>query len=89
MRALIYLPNSYFSLPTLLVGDFKLLYSRRQPLLIYSYTTFAEIFLEWLDRLGLQLISKIDTPIYNRGNVLDLAFILSSPDFLGTSTRVV
>jgi ribonuclease HI len=87
-RALTCLPESYFSLPTLLAGDFNLHHNRWQPSLQHSPTTFAETFTEWLDRLGLLLTSEIDIPTHDKGNVLDLAFVSSSPTLLGASTRV-
>ena len=88
MRTLTSLPESYFSLPTLLTSDFNLHYHRQQPLLQYIPTTFTETFTEQLNRLRLLLTSKINIPTHNKGNVLDLAFISSSPTLLGASTRV-
>ena len=83
------MPESYILLPTLLAGDFNLLYSRWQPSLQRPPTNFAATFLEWLDRLGLLLTSEVDIPTHDKGNILDLAFISSSPNLLGTSTKVV
>lgn len=88
VRTLTSLLESYFSLPTLLAGDFNLHYYRWQPLLQHAPIIFTELFIEWLDRLGLLLISEINIPIYNKGNVLDLAFVSSSLTLIGASTRV-
>lgn len=88
-RALTYLPESYFSLPTLLAGDLNLLHSRWQPSLQRPPTSFADTFIEWLNEHRLLLTSEIDIPIHDRGNVLDLAFISSSLNLLRASTKVV
>jgi ribonuclease HI len=87
-KALTLLPDSHFSQSTVLAGDFNLLHSRWQPSLRCSPTTFAEPFVDWLDRLGLVLISEIDRPTHNRGNVLDLTFASGSLALAGTSTRI-
>jgi ribonuclease HI len=87
-RALTRLPESYFTMPTLLAGDFNLLHTNWQPSLQRPPTAFAGAFTEWLDERGLRFTSEADIPTHNRGNVLDLAFVSSSPSLLGASTRV-
>jgi endonuclease/exonuclease/phosphatase family metal-dependent hydrolase len=82
------LPNSYFSQPTLLAGDFNLLHNRWQPSLQRGPSTSAEPVSEWLDRLGLVFISEIDTPTHDRGNTLDLAFVSGSLALAGACTKV-
>jgi hypothetical protein len=81
------LPESYFSQSIILAGDFNLLHNTWQPSLLRSYSTLAETFTEWLDRLGLVFVSEIDTPTHDRGNVLDLTFTSSSLALSGLHTR--
>ncbi|EED11446.1 hypothetical protein TSTA_007360, partial [Talaromyces stipitatus ATCC 10500] len=71
-KALTTLPEVYFPQTTILVGNLNLLHNRWQPSLQRSPTTFAEPFINWLDLQGLVLISDIDCPTYERGNMLDL-----------------
>jgi ribonuclease HI len=77
-RVLMTLPETLFSQPTLLAGDFNLLHTRWQPSLTYTPPTSAEAFIEWLDHQGLILTSVIDCPTHIRGNVLDLTFATCS-----------
>lgn len=78
MGALMTLPETLFSQPTLLAGDFNLLHTRWQPSLTYMPAVSADPFVEWLDHLGLLLISEIDCPTHTRGDVLDLTFATCS-----------
>ena len=87
-KALTQLPDTYFSQSTLLAGDLNLLHSSWQPSLQHGPTSFAETFIVWLDRLGLVLVSEVDLPTHNRGNVLDLTFASSALALSGTSTRI-
>jgi hypothetical protein len=88
IQALISLPESYFSQPTLLAGDFNLLHSRWQPSIQRDPSAYSGLFTEWLDKLGLVFISEIDTPTHNKGNVLDLTFTSSFLALSGANTRV-
>jgi hypothetical protein len=47
------------------------------------------LFTEWLDKLGLVFIFKIDTPTHDKGNVLDLIFTSSFLALSRANTRVV
>ncbi|KAF7174223.1 hypothetical protein CNMCM6106_008360 [Aspergillus hiratsukae] len=78
MKALISLPDTLFSLPTLLAGDFNLLHTRWQPSLTYTPAVSAEPFIEWLDQLGLICTTEADRSTQSRGNVLDLTFASNS-----------
>jgi endonuclease/exonuclease/phosphatase (EEP) superfamily protein YafD len=88
VQELIKLPDSYFTQPTLLAGDFNLLHSRWQPSLQRGPSTAAEPVSEWLDRSGLVFISEIDIPTHDQGNTLDLTFASSTLALAGASTRV-
>lgn len=82
------LPETLFSQPTLLAGDFNLLHTRWQPSLTYTPAVSADPFVEWLDHLGLILISETDCPTHTRGNVLDLTFATSSLTQRGPHTSI-
>ncbi|EED20838.1 hypothetical protein TSTA_080710, partial [Talaromyces stipitatus ATCC 10500] len=71
-KALTTLPEAYLPQATILAGNLNLLHNRWQPSLHRSPTPFAELFINWLDLQGLVLISDIDCPTHERGNVLDL-----------------
>jgi endonuclease/exonuclease/phosphatase family metal-dependent hydrolase len=88
IQALINLPDSYFSQPTLLAGDFNLLHSRWQTSLQRGPSTLAEPVSEWLDRLGLVFISKIDIPTHDKDNTLDLTFASGFLALVGARTKV-
>ncbi|EED11498.1 hypothetical protein TSTA_007880 [Talaromyces stipitatus ATCC 10500] len=87
-KALITLPEVYFPQTTILAGDLNLLHNRWQPLLQRSPTTFAELFINWLDLQGLVLISDIDCPTHKRGNVLDLSFASSPLALAGAKASI-
>jgi ribonuclease HI/endonuclease/exonuclease/phosphatase family metal-dependent hydrolase len=87
-RALTLFPQTFFSKPSFIAGDFNLLHSSWQPSLQVSPTTFAEPFTTWLDQSQLVFISEIDRPTHDKGNVLDLAFCSSSLALIGASTIV-
>ncbi|EED14662.1 hypothetical protein TSTA_041400 [Talaromyces stipitatus ATCC 10500] len=59
-----------------------------QPSLQRSPTTFAEPFINWLDLQGLVLISNIDCPTHERGNVLDLSFASSPLALAGVKASI-
>ncbi|EED17261.1 hypothetical protein TSTA_023150 [Talaromyces stipitatus ATCC 10500] len=61
---------------------------RWQPSLQRSPTTFAEPFINWLDLQGLVLISDIDCPTHERGNVLDLSFASSPLALAGAKASI-
>ncbi|EED20817.1 reverse transcriptase, putative [Talaromyces stipitatus ATCC 10500] len=63
-------------------------YQRWQPSLHRSPTPSAEPFINWLDLQGLVLISNIDCPIHERGNVLDLSFASSPLALAGAKTSI-
>ncbi|EED16647.1 transposon I factor, putative [Talaromyces stipitatus ATCC 10500] len=87
-KALTTLPEAYFPQTTILAGDLNLLHNRWQPSLQRSPTTFAEPFINWLDLQGLVLISDIDCPTHERGNVLDLSFALSPLTLAGAKASI-
>ncbi|EED15786.1 hypothetical protein TSTA_009110, partial [Talaromyces stipitatus ATCC 10500] len=51
-------------------------------------TPFAEPFINWLDLQGLVLISDIDCPTHERGNVLDLSFASSPLALAGAKSSI-
>lgn len=67
------LPRSSFRGSCLLQGDFNLHHTRWQPSWNRSPSPGAENFVEWADAHNFTLISPLDKPTHNRGNVLDLA----------------
>ncbi|EED12096.1 hypothetical protein TSTA_001670, partial [Talaromyces stipitatus ATCC 10500] len=87
-KALTTLPEVYFPQTTILAGDLNLLHNRWQPSLQRSPTTFAELFINWLDLQGLVLISDIDYPTHERGNVLDLSFASSPLALAGAKASI-
>ncbi|EED12711.1 hypothetical protein TSTA_052340, partial [Talaromyces stipitatus ATCC 10500] len=80
-KALITLPEAYFPQITILAGDLNLLHNR-------CPTTFAEPFINWLDLQGLVLISDIDCPTHERGNMLDLSFASSPLALAGAKASI-
>lgn len=58
----------------LVQGDFNLHHTFWQPSWHRSPTSGAENFVEWIDTHNFTLLSPLDKPTHNRGNVLDLAF---------------
>ncbi|EED17315.1 reverse transcriptase, putative [Talaromyces stipitatus ATCC 10500] len=87
-KALTTLPEVYFPQTTILAGNLNLLHNRWQPSLQHSPTTFAELFINWLDLQGLVLISDIDCPTHERGNVLDLSFASSPLALAGAKASI-
>jgi ribonuclease HI/exonuclease III len=87
-KALTSLPENISSQPTILAGDLNLLHERWQPSLDTSPTAFAEQFIEWLDHTDMTLISEIDNPTHNKGNVLDLTLASNSLALSGASAVV-
>lgn len=59
---------------TILAGDFNLHYSDWQPSYHGTPSPQAQALTNWLSAKQLTLISEIDVPTHNRGNVLDLCF---------------
>ncbi|KAI1003550.1 hypothetical protein K3495_g4658 [Podosphaera aphanis] len=58
----------------ILAGDMNLHHKLWQPSLTGLSSPNAEAFIHWLDSKQLHLISELDTPTHNRGNVLDICF---------------
>ncbi len=87
-QALISLPSSFVSQPSLIAGDFNLHHTRWQPSLHNSPTATAEPLIAWLDRESLIYISEPDSPTHNRGNVLDLAFASGPLALEGATTAI-
>ncbi|EED13617.1 hypothetical protein TSTA_098740 [Talaromyces stipitatus ATCC 10500] len=77
VKALTTLPEVYFPQTMIL-----------QPSLQRSPTTFAELFINWLDLQGLVLISDIDCPTHERGNMLDLSFASSPLALAGAKASI-
>ena len=87
-KALTTLPQTWFPQATILAGDLNLLHNRWQPSLHGNSTAFAEPFIDWLDNLGLVLISDLDHPTHDRGNMLDLSFASSPLAFAGAKASI-
>lgn len=78
------------SLPrqTILMGDLNLHHPMWHPSFRGSPSPPSEAFTRWLESCGLFLISEIDRPTHNRGNVLDLCFGSSQLVAKGTIATV-
>ncbi|EED15696.1 hypothetical protein TSTA_051320, partial [Talaromyces stipitatus ATCC 10500] len=87
-KALTILPEAYFPQAMILAGNLNLLHNRWQPSLHRSPTPSAEPFINWLDLQGLVLISDIDCPTHERGNMLDLSFASSPLALAGAKTSI-
>lgn len=64
----------FFKSNCLLQGDFNLHHPYWQPSWRKSPSPAAEKFLNWTEENNFNLLSPLDKPTQNRGNVLDLAF---------------
>jgi ribonuclease HI len=87
-KTLTLLPYSLFAQPSFIAGDLNLLHSRWQPSLQNSHTSFADLFVTWLDDSQLVFISETDYPTHDKGNVLDLSFV-SGPLALAGASSIV
>lgn len=88
VKALTLIPQTFFSQPSFIAGDFNLHHKRWQPSLRGNPTAFAESFVTWLDRISLIFISEIDRPTHNKTNVLDLSFTTGGLAAEGASTLI-
>lgn len=74
LEFLMSLPFSNFASKTIITGDFNLHHENWQPSYPGSASPLADKFTRWLDTRDFTLISDVDVPTHNRGNVLDLCF---------------
>lgn len=73
---------------TILAGDFNLHHKEWHPSYQGVPSPQADVFIRWLEANGLVVISEIDVPTHNRGNVLDLSFTTNQLLLDGTSSFV-
>lgn len=85
---LISLAANQFPTKTILAGDLNLHHPNWNPGYSGDLSTQAEDFICWLERNNLFLLSEIDVPTHNRGNVLDLCFASCTLLSLGSTATV-
>jgi hypothetical protein len=89
-KALIHLLITLFSQPSFPTGNLNLLHHRWQPSLQHGRRiTNTEEVVSWLDQAQLVLNSEPNISIYDRSNVLNLAFVSSSLALDRASTAIV
>ncbi|POS83035.1 hypothetical protein EPUL_005871 [Erysiphe pulchra] len=74
VNLLLSLTNSFSRPNIILAGDFNLHHKDWHPSYPGPSSTQTESLNDWLEAIGLVLISEVDNPTHNRGNVLDLCF---------------
>ncbi|KAI1005055.1 hypothetical protein K3495_g3164 [Podosphaera aphanis] len=85
---LLFSPKIHLSPNTILAGDFNLHHPTWHPSYHGSPSPQSEAFNHWLECRDLSLISEIDVPTHNCGNVLDLVFGSSQLEARGTLASV-
>lgn len=88
VSTLISLSKFHFPRKIILTGDFNLHHKDWQPSYTGSSSSQAETLIDWLEGKSLYLISEIDRPTHNRGNVLDLCFASSALLREGSTARI-
>lgn len=72
--SLLSLTSNFTTSNMILAGDFNLHHKEWHPSFPGPSSHQAQVLIDWLEIKGLTLISEIDVPTHNRGNVLDLCF---------------
>ncbi|CCU75558.1 hypothetical protein BGHDH14_bgh01705 [Blumeria hordei DH14] len=75
---LLSLTNIYLNPKSLLTGDFNIHYANWNPSCNGSPSTQSSDLIFWLEDKDLFLLSEVNVPTHNLGNVLDLCFTSSS-----------
>ncbi|KAI1003874.1 hypothetical protein K3495_g4335 [Podosphaera aphanis] len=88
LATLLSFSDDSFSPSFILAGDMNLHHKLWQPSLTGPYFPNGEAFIYWLDSKHIHLISELETPTHNRGNVLDICFASDQLIARGTSATV-